>query len=126
MSPRTATRCTASPVRACVVALLADRPDAGVGGETVTAVAVWTGSDPAGLHQLDRPAPARVVHGIQLTLPLAGPAAAGWLELGTLGTASPSSCGRTWRTWLLASIPPRLRDQPPDQLAVAVARTLAG
>ena len=41
------------------------------------------------------------------------------------GPAATSS-GRTWRTWVLPSIPPSLRTLPPERLAVAFARLLTG
>lgn len=50
----------------------------------------------------------------QLSLPLDG-----------VGPAATSS-GRTWRTWVLPSIPTALRTLPPDRLATAFAQLLAG
>ena len=41
------------------------------------------------------------------------------------GPAATSS-GRTWRTWVLPSIPPSLRTLPPERLAAAFARLLTG
>ena len=37
-----------------------------------------------------------------------------------------TSSGRTWRTWVLPSIPPTLRTVPPDRLAAAFALLLTG
>lgn len=40
--------------------------------------------------------------------------------------AASTSSGRTWRTWVLPSIPTSLRTLPPDGLAGALVRQLAG
>ena len=53
-------------------------------------------------------------HPCQLPLPLDG-----------TGPAATSS-GRTWRTWVLPSIPTALRTLPPDRLAAAFAQLLTG
>jgi len=50
----------------------------------------------------------------QLTLPLDPP-----------GLPAPSASGRTWRSWLLPSIPTGLRHLPPDRLVVALAHQLS-
>ena len=47
------------------------------------------------------------------------------LDLDAVGPAATSS-GRTWRTWVLPSVPTALRSLPPDRLAAAFADLLAG
>ncbi len=47
-------------------------------------------------------------------------------DLGDLGPARASSCGLTWRTLALPTIPPELRHLPPSRLVRELAQRLAG
>ena len=101
------------------LAVLADTTQ--TGSDRLCAVLTYDGAGRRHLHPITSGASARLLHDWlnmsgprQLQLPFADelPAA--------------SSSGRTWRTWVLPSVPIGLRALPPERLAAAFADRLRG
>lgn len=111
---------TRSPTLVAVhLAVLADTA---VGGaERLCGVLVYDGDGHRHLYELTAATPAGQLR--QLLDP-AGPCQ---LQLPLVADApTPSSGGRTWRSWVLPTIPISLRALPPELLAAAFADQLAG
>jgi hypothetical protein len=101
------------------LAVLADLAPCGV--ERLCGVLAYDGHGRRHLHPLTPATPPAGLGGLlerggprQLSLPFADP------------QLPASSGGRTWRTWVLPTIPTSLRRLPPEQLAAALADQLAG
>jgi hypothetical protein len=110
----------ASEVTALFLAVLSDATDED-GPDQLCAVLAYDGCGRRHLHPLEPITSIRALarwlanpgaRQRQLQLPLEG-------ELPTA-----SSSGRTWRTWVLPSVPLSLRALPPDRLAAAFADQL--
>ena len=89
------------------------------GGDTISAVVAYDGRGRRHLHPIPTPPPT------ELLTHLVGRPAAEQLQLPLVdGEPAPTSAGRCWRTWVLASLPAALRTLPPEQLAAALAEQL--
>lgn len=111
---------------ALTLVLLADAQPATRQPDRVHAVLGWTDDEPAIYCPLGRTIRAAAERGPQLTFDLDTPPASGELrlDLGEAGTAYASSCGLTWRTWALPTIPSSLRHLPPAGVVGELTRRL--
>ena len=101
------------------VAVLADTTE--VDGDRLCAVLTYDGAGHRHLHPITSGASARLLHD---WLDMSGPRQLRLPFADELPAAS--SAGRTWRTWVLPSVPICLRALPPERLAVAFADQLRG
>lgn len=108
---------TASQLTAIHLALLADHEPGHGSDSRVCAVLAYDGQGRRHLHPVSPATPAEHVG------PLADSSAPRQLALPL--DDSPSSAGRTWRTWVLPTIPTALRTLPPERLVAAFAAQLA-
>ena len=101
------------------VAVLADTNQ--TGDDRLCAVLTYDGAGRRHLHPITSGASARLLHD---WLDMSGPRQLRLPFADELPAAS--SSGRTWRTWVLPSVPICLRALPPERLAVAFADQLRG
>jgi hypothetical protein len=106
--------------------LLADAQPASHKPDRVHAVLGWTDHGPAIYRPLGRTVDATAQSRAQLALFDTTPPASEQLRLdvGDDAVAYPSSCGLTWRTWALQTIPPSLRHLPPAGVVRELTRRL--